>query len=297
MRTTRETQWSWQQRTLAIGLDEEGAGPTVLMLPALSSISTRGEMHPLQERLAPRFRAVTADWPGFGDLPKPSVDIDPDALAAYLAHLLDAVERAPHAVIAAGHAATYVLAQFAARPAPATRLVLVAPTWRGPLPTMANGDRPLFRKIRQLVHRPVIGPLLYRLNVNRFVLQHMAAGHVYSDTRWLAGAPLAQKLKVIGAPGARFASVRFVTGGFDPAHSREEFLALARGLANPILALFGEETPRRSRAEMEALAALPNVRTVRLPRGKLALHEEFPDAVAPPILDFLAAAQPVSPQR
>jgi hypothetical protein len=44
---------------------------------------------------------------------------------------------------------------------------------------------------------------------------------------------------------------------------------------------YGAETPPRSRAEMEALAALPNIRSVRLPRGKLAVHEEFPDATAP----------------
>jgi hypothetical protein len=38
---------------------------------------------------------------------------------------------------------------------------------------------------------------------------------------------------------------------------------------------------------MEALSALPQVRTVVLPRGKLALHEEFPDATAEAIDGFL----------
>jgi hypothetical protein len=38
---------------------------------------------------------------------------------------------------------------------------------------------------------------------------------------------------------------------------------------------------------MEALAALPNVRSVRLPRGKLGVHEEFPDATAEAIVAFL----------
>jgi hypothetical protein len=38
---------------------------------------------------------------------------------------------------------------------------------------------------------------------------------------------------------------------------------------------------------MEALAALPNVKAAVLPAGKLAVHEEFPDAVADAIRSFL----------
>jgi hypothetical protein len=38
-----------------------------------------------------------------------------------------------------------------------------------------------------------------------------------------------------------------------------------------------DEMPTRWRAEIEFMAALPNVQIERLPRGKLSLHEEFPD--------------------
>jgi hypothetical protein len=38
---------------------------------------------------------------------------------------------------------------------------------------------------------------------------------------------------------------------------------------------------------MEALAALPGIRGVQLPRGKLAVHEEFPDATADAVDAFL----------
>jgi pimeloyl-ACP methyl ester carboxylesterase len=81
--------------------------------------------------------------------------------------------------------------------------------------------------------------------------------------------------------------VRFVTGRLDPLASRDEFLALARRAAAPILVVYGAETPPKSRAEMEALAALPGIRSIRLPRGKLAVHEEFPDATAEAIDAFL----------
>jgi hypothetical protein len=51
--------------------------------------------------------------------------------------------------------------------------------------------------------------------------------------------------------------------------------------------VYGAETPPRSRAEMEALAALPGVRSVQLVRGKLAVHEEFPDTTAAVVEAFL----------
>jgi hypothetical protein len=70
-----------------------------------------------------------------------------------------------------------------------------------------------------------------------------------------------------------------VTGALDPVASRAEFLALAARAAIPITVTYGAETPARSRAEIEALAALPGIKASLLPRGKLSVHEEFPDEV------------------
>jgi pimeloyl-ACP methyl ester carboxylesterase len=281
-------EWNWAGEAIRLGADASGNGPKVLLLPALSSISSRREMRPLQERLASRYSTLAVDWPGFGEAPRPQVDWTPDAYAAFLAFVLSSVMPHPHAIIAAGHAATYVLKQAAAAAAQPTRLVLVAPTWRGPLPTMAGGHRPFFDRLCRLVDRAAVGPLIYRLNVNPFMVRRMGAGHVYSDPGFLNAERLRQKLAVVRAPGARFASVRFVTGRLDPLASREAFLDTARAAA-PILLVYGAETPPKSRAEMEALAAVPGVRTARLPRGKLAVHEEFPDATADAVRPFLDA--------
>jgi pimeloyl-ACP methyl ester carboxylesterase len=279
-------EWNWRGETIRLGTHASGSGPQqLLLLPALSSISTRHEMRPLQERLAPRYSTLCVDWPGFGDGARPQIDWRPETYSAFLSFLLTAVMPQPHAVVAAGHAAAYALAQAAS--APQARLALLAPTWRGPLPTVMGGPRPWFDRLCRLVDLPALGPLIYRLNVNRLVVRRMGAGHVYSDAAFLNADRLREKLAVTQAPGARFASVRFVTGRLDPFASRDEFLALARRAATPILLVYGAETPPRSRAEMEALAALPGIRSARLPRGKLAVHEEFADATAEAIVAFL----------
>ncbi|WP_426419730.1 hypothetical protein [Bradyrhizobium genosp. A] len=140
------------------------------------------------------------------------MDWTPAAYAAFLEYLLENVAASPHAIIAAGHAATYALAHARARPGSLGRLVLLAPTWRGPLPTMMNGRRPFFDRLCRAVDLPVVGPVLYRLNVNRVVVRFMAAGHVYADPAWLSGERLREKLTVTRTPGARYASIRFVTG-------------------------------------------------------------------------------------
>ena len=284
---TRRVRWSWQGQDVTLGVDEAGDGPAILLLPALSSISTRREMHPLMRRLADRAHLVATDWPGFGDQPRPPMAWTPDALSSFLEWFVRQEVPALHATVAAGHAASYALHLAARHPALLGRLVLLAPTWRGPLPTMTGGDRPWFGRIRRIVGMPVVGSAVYRLNVNPPVVRMMVAGHVYSEAQALPVAWWAQKRAVMAAPGARFASVAFVTGGLDRVNSREAFLNLARAVQGPLLVAYGGETPPKSRAEIDALAALPSVQTVMTPAGKLAFYEEDPDETCTAISDFL----------
>ena len=104
--------WAWSGKTVEIGLDRLGTGPTLLFLPALSSISTRKEMWPLQMRLASTYETISVDWPGFGDRAKPEVDWRPEAYAAFLDHLVTHIVPQPFATCAAGHAAGYLISRY-----------------------------------------------------------------------------------------------------------------------------------------------------------------------------------------
>ena len=64
--TLDSLEFNWRDKTIHVGIDCCGQGPTILMLPALSSISTRSEMRPLGEQLASIFTAIAIDWPGLG---------------------------------------------------------------------------------------------------------------------------------------------------------------------------------------------------------------------------------------
>src|SRR5260370_11443074 len=149
--------WSWQGKQLALGVTRMGAGPTLLLLPALSSISTRAEMRPLQMLLSASYATVSVDWPGFGDQPRPFVNWRPDAYRAFLAHILTEVAANPKATIAVGHAAAYLAQQAAAAPGSAGALCLIAPTWRGPLPPVSGKPPAPFERFAAPVAAPGIG--------------------------------------------------------------------------------------------------------------------------------------------
>jgi pimeloyl-ACP methyl ester carboxylesterase len=296
MRLERKIEYRWERETVSLGMDEAGNGPGVILLPALSSISTRAEMYALQDQLAVEFRVVTVDWPGFGNLARPRADWSPAVLSAFLDWFLSKIFSEARMIVAAGHAATYAAYHCVHRPSNIERLVLIAPTWRGPLPTMTGAYRPWFSRIRTVIDLPLIGHVLYRLNVSPFVVTRMAREHVYSDPAWPTGDRLSRKLTVVRAAGARHASVRFVTGLLDRVDSRDSFLDLIRETGKPTLVIYGDETPGRSRSEIEALAALPNVRIAGLSKGKLSIHEEFPEEVAPIVRSFLREGEVHAPE-
>lgn len=284
-RVEQEISWEADGHPIRIGVTRYGRGPVMLMLPAFSSISTRTELWPLQELLGEHFSTVSIDWPGFGTLPRPKVDWRPDLYRSFLRHVADSVVQ-PELTVAAGHAAGYALTQAANFPGSLGRLCLLAPTWRGPLPTMSGSRKPAFRALAKSVDLPVLGSAFYRLNVSKPVMNKMSNGHVYANPEWLTPERMAEKLRVAHAPGARHASFRFVAGELDPYHDRDSFLDDASRVDDDVLVVYSGAGPRKSTAEIKALTNLRNVVGVKVSLGKLSFYEEFASQAAGPIVEF-----------
>lgn len=142
---------------------------------------------------------------------------------------------------------------------------------------------------RSLIGTPVIGEALYRLNTLRPVIGLMYRRHVYSEVSRVTSAFVAKKQAVARQPGARFASVAFVTGHLDPAADRAAFLALFDPSSAPALIFCGNATPPKSKAEMASLAGRSGIDLRWMP-GSLGLHEEYAQTIADPIVRFLDAS-------
>jgi pimeloyl-ACP methyl ester carboxylesterase len=280
--------WSYQGQSFPIAYETLGQGSPVLLLPAFSTVSTREELRGLAERLAPHFQVFAIDWLGFGQSARPGLDYQRSLYRQLLQDFVSAVFDVPVAVVAAGHAAGYVMQLAAQQPAPWSKIVLVAPTWRGPLPTM-GASAAVAGMVRGLVRSPLLGQVLYKLNTTPSFLSWMYRRHVYTDATKLTPEFIEHKHQITQQPGARFAPAAFVTGALDPAANRDDFLAGVQESTIPIMVIIAEQAPPKSKAEMEALAKLPGVQVERLP-GTLGMHEEFANEVAEAVLLFLDAS-------
>lgn len=278
--TVHTFQWQWQDQSFAIAYETRGSGSPVLLLPAFSTVSTRGEMQGIAEQLAPHFQVVAMDWLGFGQsVPRsvaqairPSLDYRPALYRQLLQDFVRVHFQQPIAVVAAGHAAGYAM-QAAQQPNLVSKLVLVAPTWKGPLCAM-GAPTPVRDGVRELVRSPLLGQGLYALNTHPAFLKWMYQRHVYVDRDKLTPDFITSKHRITQQSGARFAPAAFVTGGLDPMDDRDEWLRVGRSLSLPVQVIIPEQAPPKSKAEMEALAALPQIQEKRIP-GTLGVHEEY----------------------
>ena len=283
--TVKEFLWNYEQQQIRVVYECLGEGSPVLLLPAFSTVSMRSEMADIAKLLSPHFQTVAVDFPGFGDSERPSVDYKPALYQKFLQDFVSSVFATPVAVVAAGHSAAYVL-QLQKEQNAFSRIALVAPTWRGPLPTMGAGES-LAGMVKNLVRSPVLGQFLYKLNTAPGFLSFMYRRHVYTDTTKLTSDFIEYKWRNTQQPGGRFAPAAFVTGNLDAIKNRDDFLNLAKSVSVPLMVIIGESSPPSSRAEMDALAALTGAESIKL-AGTLGMHEEYPREVFEAISPFLS---------
>lgn len=281
----REHHWSWKGKALTLVYEVMGEGQPILLLPALSSVSSRSEMRGLAEQFAGNYQVYTIDWVGFGDSSRPAVQYTPALYEACLRSFVLTMFSEPVVVVAAGHAAGYVM-ELAQRQPPWEWVVLVCPTWRGPLPTAMGEHRWGYRILQKLIGLPLIGQFLYFLNTTPAFLKLMYGRHVFADKQKITPELIQQKWKTTKVKRSRFASAAFVTGALDRVKSRQDWFSWFQPLPVPVMMVIGENMPPKSRQEVEVLAHFSGVQVYRMP-GSLGLHEEYPEQLAEGILAFL----------
>jgi pimeloyl-ACP methyl ester carboxylesterase len=277
--------WHFSGKQYQVVYETIGQGNPVLLLPAFSTVSSRLEMKGIAKILATQYQVTVLDWLGFGESECPPVDYNPVLFQQLLQDFVTAVFNSPIILIAAGHASGYALKLAKDVPDIVSKLVLIVPTWQGPLRVMGLPDG-IRNGVKNLVRSPIIGQVLYYLNTTPSFLRLMYKRHVYVDETQLTPEFITQKQQITSKNGARYAPAAFVTGAIDPVTKREEFLQLLSSVSIPVLIILAENAPPKSKAEMQAMAELETVQTVRL-NGTLGIYEEFPEAVTEAIQNFI----------
>jgi hypothetical protein len=144
--------------------------------------------------------------------------------------------------------------------------------------------------LRNTLRSPGVGWAMYKYLVSspsNIRMQYLT--HVYADADNVTPAVVENRTALTQRDGARYAPAAFLTGQLDPATSRAELLDVFAKLDGkvPTLVISTIKSPKRSRAEMEALEGVQGVsKFVKLP-GALLPHEEYPESVTKEIIAFL----------
>jgi len=276
--------WLYKGQAHTIAYETLGQGSPVLLLPAFSTVSSRTELAGITQILVPHFQVITLDWLGFGESDRPQVHYDRSLYQQLLQDFVQQCCPQPIAIVAAGHAAGYATQLAQHQPSCCSKLLLVAPTWKGPLRAM-GAPMPVASGVRNIVRSPLVGQALYALNTHPAFLKWMYQRHVYVDRDKLTPDFMIIKHQITQQPGARFAPAAFVTGGLDPMSDQEEWLRVGRSLTLPVQVIIPEQAPPKSKAEMEALVKLPQIQEQRI-SGTLGVYEEYAAKVGEITLAF-----------
>jgi len=134
--------WNFSDKQYRIVYETVGAGTPLLLLPAFSTVSSRTEMKAIANLLATQYEVTVLDWLGFGESQCPPVDYNPVLFQQLLEDFIKSISifNSSIILIAAGHASGYALKFAQDNPDIISQLILIAPTWQGPLRVMGLPD-------------------------------------------------------------------------------------------------------------------------------------------------------------
>ena len=255
--------------------------PPMLMLPALSTISRSDEWQRFKAIVTDKYQTITIDWPGFGESDKIKMYYNGTILQKTLKKAIKVIQKKNNkklTVIAAGHSASVVLTLKDRYIRMIKQIVLIAPTWRGPLPCMTGWSPKRLNIINEIVRLPIIGQILYFLNTTKVVLHYMVKRHVWLNNSELDNDKI-RRLQVLSRKkGARYASAAFVTGGLDIHKNNKWRISNTKRVNKISTIVIPTDAPRKSLSEMEVLSN--RIKNVLYVRGRLGCHEEFGGEIA-----------------
>ncbi|KAJ7956394.1 alpha/beta-Hydrolases superfamily protein [Quillaja saponaria] len=306
---TNDWQWRFKENLINIYYEEhvrENDEPSqnILLLPTISDVSTVEEWRVVAGDIIQRdskvnWRATIVDWPGLGYSGRPKIDYNADVLEKFLVDFINAPNSpVSHpennlVIFGGGHAASIVIRAAKKGLVKPKAIAAVAPTWAGPLPIVFGRDSSMETRygfLRGTLKAPAIGWMMYNMFVsNEKAIQSQYKSHVYADPDNVTPGIVESRYALTKREGARYLPAAFLTGLLDPVKSREQFLEIFAGLEGklPILVVSTKGSPKRSKAEMEALRGAKGVsKFVELP-GALLPQEEYPIIVAEELYQFL----------
>ncbi|CDP12309.1 unnamed protein product [Coffea canephora] len=313
--STSSWQWKFRDNSVNIHFEEHKRNesknqqqPTkeILMIPTISDVSTVEEWREVAKDIVGRdgtvnYRATIVDWPGLGYSDRPKLDYNADVMEKFFVDLVNSPDGPLSSsnsdqdlvVFGGGHAATIAVRATTKGLVKPTAIAAVTPTWAGPLPIVFGRDSNMETRygfLRGTLRAPAVGWMMYNVLVsNEKAIESQYKSHVYANPENVTPNIVESRFALTKRNGARYVPAAFLTGLLDPVKSREEFVELFAKLEGevPVLVVSTTGSPKRSKAEIEALRNAKGVtKFVELP-GALLPQEEYPSLVAEELYRFL----------
>lgn len=246
--------------------------PAVLALPGV--LAPRYSFSRLAHALAPSFRTIAVDFPGFGESEKPSPARYPYGVSAFSEAITDLIaglglSRAHLLGHGVGGAVALTLA--ARRPELVRRLALIAP--------LAHAPR-LQSTYRSLL-APVIGGLIFRQLLNKSWFTSIYRDKVHDRAK---AEEIQRYYQSLNPPACRAALLATLRSSLDA----RSVIADSRRVRAPTLLVWGQDDtllPLRNGRHLSR--EMPQAGLSLLPSGH-APHEELPEATAATLARFFS---------
>ncbi|KAG8388684.1 hypothetical protein BUALT_Bualt02G0151000 [Buddleja alternifolia] len=304
--------WKWKFEGNSVNihferLENGGADhprKNILMVPTISDVSTVEEWRIVAEEIVKKngginWSATIVDWPGLGYSDRPKLDYNADVMERFLVDFVSSPDSPISSSPAAGchfnrgHAATIAVRAAKNGFIKPKAIAAVAPTWAGPLPIVFGRDSSMETRygfLRGTLRAPAVGWMMYNVLVsNEKAIQSQYKSHVYANPENVTPNIIETRYALTKRKGARYVPAAFLTGLLDPVNSRDDFVGLFAGLEGkmPVLVMSTPGSPKRSKAEMEALRGAKGVSEFVEVPGALLPQEEYPKVVADELYRFL----------
>lgn len=259
-----------------------GTGPAVVLLHGfpLSGLTWRKVVPALSQR----FTCYAFDLVGLGESDaRDAADFSSQGQAKVFQRALSALGAAPYALVGNDTGGWIARELALLEPARVTHLVLMNTEIPGHRPPWI----PLYQRMVQLPGSALFLRLM--LSSRRFRRSPLGFGGCFEDRDLIDGEFTELFLDPLLSSSARLAAlVRFLAGMKFARLDR--FSELHRQLTMAVAFVWGAADPTFPEATARAMAAqFPNVAGFwSIPKGKLFVHEEQPDAVAQLLLNFLS---------
>ncbi len=269
--------------TIGIQMKWEGKTekPPMLMLPALSTVSRSDEWQSFKAIVTDKYQVITLDWPGFGKSDKKDIHYSGTVLQKTLGKAIKVIQSKNNkklTIIAAGHSASVVLTLKDKYIRDIKQVVLIAPTWKGPLPSMTGWSPKRLNIINKIIRLPIIGPILYFINTTKVIIEFMMKRHVWLNKNNLDKDRILRLQVLARQKGARYASAAFVTGSLDINKNNKWWISNTKKINKISTLVIPKDSPKKSLSEMGILSN--KIKNVIYIRGRLGCHEEFGEEIA-----------------